>query len=69
MAWIVAGARGEGSADRRQVVERTGIAPSDELAPGDLVEDLERAHECRLEGPLAQPELVCALADADVPER
>ena len=54
---------------RRQVVERAGVAPADQVGAADLLEDLERPVERGLERPLRQPELVVALPDPDVAER
>ena len=55
--------------DRRQVVERSLVAPAHQVAPGDLLEDLERALERRLERALAEPERLVALAHPDVADR
>src|SRR4051812_11081782 len=66
---IVAGASREGRPNRGQLIERTGVAPADELSAGDLIEDLERACQSPPNCLLPQPELVIALADADVSKR
>src|SRR6476646_1818582 len=66
---IVACACREGRPNCRQVIERTGVSPADELRAWDLFEDLEWTRECGPDGLLPQPELVIPLADTDVPKR
>ena len=44
---VVARARREGRPDRRQVIERTRVAPADHVGAGDLVEHLDVALDAR----------------------
>ena len=52
--------------DRRQLVERTRVPPAGQLRPGPLLHDLEWSAERLLQGSLAHPEVVAALAHLDV---
>ena len=56
----------EGGLDGRQLVERAGVSPAFELAPGPLFQDLEGAFQGMLHRPAAQPVDLVALADLDV---
>ena len=53
-------------ADGRQLVERAGVAPADEVATGPLLEHLEGSDDRCLERAAAEPEDILALPDADV---
>ena len=68
LSGLVAGALREGVADRWELVERTAVAPPDEIRAGPLLENLERANDGLPQGPAANPELVPALADPYVAE-
>src|SRR3990172_9439963 len=65
---VRAAPRGEGAAHGGHLVERPRVAPAHKLSAGPLLEHLEATLEGLPEGPLAQPEDVPALADADVGE-
>ena len=56
----------EARPDGRQLVERTPVAPADELGARPIVEHLERPHERLLDGPPAQPEGAVPLAHLHV---
>ena len=60
--------RREGGLHGRQLVERPAVAPAHQLAAGSLAQHRERPAQGRLEGALAQPEDVRALADLHVGE-
>ncbi len=66
---VIAAAAGECGLDGVELVERTVVAPADQISASALLEHLERAAQRRLERPLAEPEDVLALAHLDVRQR